>query len=802
MRYLLRRAKTSSAKLSLETLERRDCPAAISISSATVIEGTSASTIAQFKVSLSAPIASPVTVDWKTADDTARAGVDYRAAMGTVRFAPGQTSRTISVAVFGDAVIEPNETFTILLSNPVGADLPPPPAAGRGTIVNDDIAQTAVPEITVSDVQLPERNSGRSDALFTVSLSAATSVPVTLSYTTADGSATASDRDYAPAASRLTFAPGETQKTVAVGVLGDVRIESDESFTLLLSNAVNATFAKMTGTATIFNDDVRPAPPPVVTVTGGTVVEGTAGDSRFIDFTVKLSGAASRSVTVTYETFTYETFIYDTFTGLARVADNDYRAAKGTLVFQPGEKEKTVKVGVVGDTKAEPDEVFSLLLTSATGATIARSAGSAVGTIVDDDTPPTISVADVSLIEGNSGTAPATFVITLSRSVAVPVTVKYTTLDGTATLADADYTFTEDVLTFAPGETQKTVSVGVLGDLKPEIDEAFSLVLSAPTNATIKNGNGTGVATIRNDDSGDIPGFQISVNYNANVSGDAGDRVRTAVGQAVVKWQQVITGDVPSHVNPFNGQLVDDIVLDVRMGLLGTGFPTGTDGATGPNTIANAGPFFGSAPGVNGQEAIRPSPRLPYWGTIGFDPANASADSVESLYTAALHEIGHALGFGGPLLFEPRVGFPNGLVPLPSNQANPVYIGNAAVQAYNAIFGRNAQNIPMESEGGGGTALVHWDDAAVPGELMNGFLTIAAPLSRITVGAMQDLGYQVNPNAADVYQRPSAIASRTIRRATTSFAQSPLSLAFALHQQLAEVKPFDGTSARNSPQRR
>ena len=120
-----------------------------------------------------------------------------------------------------------------------------------------------------------------------------------------------------------------------------------------------------------------------------------------------------------------------------------------------------------------------------------------IGTITDDDTPPALSVNNVTVTEGNSGTVNATFNVTLDEPSGQTVNVDYATADGTAT-APADYTATSDTLTFAPGQTLEQVSVTVNGDLIDESDETFTLNLSNASNATIADG--TGVGTITDDD--------------------------------------------------------------------------------------------------------------------------------------------------------------------------------------------------------------------------------------------------------------------------------------------------------------
>jgi hypothetical protein len=108
-----------------------------------------------------------------------------------------------------------------------------------------------------------------------------------------------------------------------------------------------------------------------------------------------------------------------------------------------------------------------------------------------------LSVDDVTIIEGNAGTAATVFTITLSAAAASPVTVNYATADGTA-LAGTDYLAAAGTLTFAAGQTTKTVTVTVNGDTTVEPAETFSLGLSAPGAATIAKASGTG--TITNDD--------------------------------------------------------------------------------------------------------------------------------------------------------------------------------------------------------------------------------------------------------------------------------------------------------------
>ncbi|MBE7195038.1 MAG: hypothetical protein INR66_21490, partial [Gordonia polyisoprenivorans] len=249
-----------------------------------------------------------------------------------------------------------------------------------------------------------------------------------------------------------------------------------DSFTFTDNNGSNtSTPATVTITVT---------PAPTVSVNDVTKAEGNSGTST-LTFTISLSNASGQNVSLNYATAD-ET---------ATTADGDYVATSGTLTFSPGETSKTVNVTVNGDTKFEPNETFNLNLSSLSYGTFAGNQG--IGTITNDDTPPTLSVNDVSHNEGNSGTTAYAFTVSLNAASGQATTVNYATANGTA-LAGPDYTATSGTLSFAAGETSKTITVLVNGDQTVEPNETFALNLSNPTNATFSVGQGIG--TIVNDD--------------------------------------------------------------------------------------------------------------------------------------------------------------------------------------------------------------------------------------------------------------------------------------------------------------
>ena len=238
----------------------------LTISDASVVEGDSGTTTASFTVTRSSGSGS-ASVDFATADGTATASSDYTATSGTLNFDDGDTTKTISVPVIGDTVEESDETFFVDLSDPSGATIED--GQGQGTITNDDAAAppSTTPSLSIGDVEIPERDEGDYHAVFTVSLSSASVLPVTVDFSSADGTATA-PADYDASSGTLTFAPGETSKTITVLVHGDTLEEATETFNVNLANAAGATIADGQGQGTIVDNDSPEAADLVMTMSG------------------------------------------------------------------------------------------------------------------------------------------------------------------------------------------------------------------------------------------------------------------------------------------------------------------------------------------------------------------------------------------------------------------------------------------------------------------------------------------------------------------------------------------------------
>ncbi|HWL32596.1 MAG TPA: Calx-beta domain-containing protein [Gaiellaceae bacterium] len=373
----------------------------------------------------------------------------------------------------------------------VGADL------GGGLGYTADYDSTGVSlvistlSVSIGDTSVNEGDTGTTNASFDVTLPAPRTQPVIVDYATADGTAVA-PADYAAASGTVTFAPGETTKTIPVAVKGDALDENAETFFVNLSNAGNATIAKGQGVATVTDNDLSPS----LSISDAEVPEGDAGTTAAV-FTVSLAPASGRTVSVAFATAA----------GTA-TSPADFAPATGSITFEPGETTKQVVVQVKGDNDAEGEETFVVDLSAAENAVLGD--GRAHGRILDDDLP-SLTIADTAVTEGNTGAdgKKATFTVSLSPAATAVVTVRYTSMDGTAA-AGVDYEPASGTVTFAPGQTSAELEVQMIEDTTPEPDERFVVALADPVNAAIGDGQATGLIV----DDGDATGkrdFQLLI---------------------------------------------------------------------------------------------------------------------------------------------------------------------------------------------------------------------------------------------------------------------------------------------------
>jgi len=225
--------------------------------------------------------------------------------------------------------------------------------------------EAGTPVVNIADASVNEGHNGTPSANLTVTLSIAASQPISVSYMTANGNAVAGS-DYQSTSGTVTFAAGETSKTIAVLVNGDRTGEANETFSVNVGlSGGNAVVGDAQGIATIVDDEPR------MNITSVTKNEGNSGNTPFT-FTVSMAAASSAAVTVNFATAD----------GSAK-AGEDYAARTGSLTFNAGETSKTVTVNVKGDRKSEWQEVFYVNLSGASGALLASSQGT--GVVRNDD---------------------------------------------------------------------------------------------------------------------------------------------------------------------------------------------------------------------------------------------------------------------------------------------------------------------------------------------------------------------------------------------------------------------------------
>ena len=387
---------------------------------------------------------------------------------GDLQFAgtAGET-HTLQVTINGDGQLEPNETFNVLLTGITGSnEVTILDGSGAVTIQNDDGVMT----LQINDALVSERTGNSNNAVFNVTLSSPSSQPVTVNFSTTrvssgvaaieSGPTASASKDFQAKTGTLRFAPAQLSQTISVPLLDDTLHESDEAFFLQLSSATGATIADGVGLATIRDNDAAPK----LTINDVTVIEKntTTVDAKFA---VKLSAASAVPVTVEFST-----------AAGSATEGADYQSSQGTITFNPGETSKTITIVTNGDLLCEANEVFFVNLTNSMEAAILDHQGRV--TTKNDDKAPSLSIGDVTVLEGNV----AVFTVVLSAPSGLDVRVNYAAANATAK-ANQDYSAETGTLTFAAGETTKTIRVNVGSTIVGNAAKQFAVNLSAPLNA-------------------------------------------------------------------------------------------------------------------------------------------------------------------------------------------------------------------------------------------------------------------------------------------------------------------------------
>lgn len=470
----------------------------IAVSPASVSED--GATNATFTVTRSLNLSSPTTVNITTSG-TATAGTDYTGNVATVVIPAGATTATVTIDPTVDSTVEADETVTLTVAAGTGYTVGVP-ASATATILNDD-----VPTATISVSPSNVAEDGAPNLVYTVTLNQMSFSALSVGYTI--GGTATNGTDYATIASPLVIPAGSRIGTITVNPTADATIESNETVTLTLNAGAGYTVGvPNSATGTILNDDL-----PNLAINDVTLNEGNAGTTN-ATFTVSLSAPAGPGGV---------TFDIATANGTA-TGGTDYVIQSLTGQTIPaGSSTYSFTVLINGDVLNEPTETYFVNVTNVINAIVVDGQG--VGTITNDDPVPSLSINDVSVVEGNAGTVNAVFTVTLSAASGQTVSVNYATADGTAT-QPSDYTTTSGGLTFTPGQTARTIVVPVFGETVPEANESFFVNLTGATNATIADGQGVGA--IINDDvpvtvsPASLPSGTVSTAYAQTVTASGG----------------------------------------------------------------------------------------------------------------------------------------------------------------------------------------------------------------------------------------------------------------------------------------
>lgn len=417
-------------------------------------------------------------------------GTGFTPTAGVLAYGPGETSKSFSVGIVDDGVYTHStfpKSFWVELSNPTNDYAL---RASDGSEGGGNVSITV--EIFVSEGN-PQPAVSWSQANYTVTEGSGT-LPASLVRTqNTNGSLSVSWQFRDPslaevAVGTVVFASGETSKPINAQVPNDFAVTGNRTFHLYIVPPVNFTFATTNDHATVqvVEDDVANTPP-AFSISDATIGESNGSLSFLLSIT-PVERTQPASVT------------YTTSNGTAHHGQ-DYTATSGTVTFPAGPLEggaigTTISVTVKNNAFKEPTETMTITLSNPVNATI--SDGTGIGTIVDDDTHPSLfTISDVLVGEGDDGMQTMTFTITRDGDVAGPDSVR-TTIHGMT--ADAtDYSGDRsEVLDFGPGETVRTIDVMVAGDRFHEGDDVITAQLSAPQTAGLAQDHATG--TIANDD--------------------------------------------------------------------------------------------------------------------------------------------------------------------------------------------------------------------------------------------------------------------------------------------------------------
>jgi hypothetical protein len=533
----------------------------IAATNASKREGQSGSTDFTFTVTRTGDLSGNASAQWAVTGAAVN-GADFAGGIlptGSVSFAAGESSKVVSISVAGDTAVESNEAFWVTLSNP-GAGTLLGTASAKGVIRNDDASLS----IAATSASKSEGQSGSTAFTFTVTrtgdLSGATSAQWAVTGPAVNGA------DFTGGVlptGTVSFAAGESSKVIGINVAGDTVIETNEAFSVTLSNpGAGATLGTASAAGVIRNDDALLS----IAATSANKSEGQSGSMPFT-FTVTRSGDVSGDASAQWAVSGPAVNGAD-FTGGA--------LPTGTVSFAAGEISKIISIGVAGDSAVEGNETFWVTLSNP-GAGASLGTASAKGVIRNDDSSLSIAATGADKIEGDGGSTAFTFTVTRTGDLTGAASAHWAVAGPSADGGDfAGGMLPTGTVSFAAGESSKVISIGVAGDSALENNEAFSVTLSNPAAGTsIGTASATGI--IRNDDaslsiaaaSADKAEDDLGVTpftFTVTRSGDLS-------GSASVDWTVSGSQVLDSDFIPFDELLGSAEQISVDASYLGAFFP-------------------------------------------------------------------------------------------------------------------------------------------------------------------------------------------------------------------------------------
>jgi hypothetical protein len=411
----------------------------------------------------------PVSIELAVSGTATPGGVDDALTDGqVVTFAANETTKTVSIGVVQDLLDEDDETVVLGLKNPSAKLIIASANTMRTHTITDDD-----PLPVVSFALASSSTAESANAQLTVNLSAVSGRAVTVNYSVTGGTANVADATVVGAPGTLTFAPGQTSKTIDVTVEDDTLDEADETVVVTLATPGNATLGGIASHTLTITDDDDPPAVGFMAATANTN-EGNTGTTT-VNLVVTLSTASGRNVSVPY--------VVDA----SSTANNpaDYTIAASPLVIPAGMTSGNIVVTVTGDTLDEAGETVVVNLGPPTNATLAAVTTETL-TINDDDNPPSVKFSAATAMQ-NEATTNVTVDVTLSAASGRTVTVPYTINASTTASNPADYTSITPAgeVTIAAGQTKGTITIALADDFLDEANETITLDLDSPMNASL-----------------------------------------------------------------------------------------------------------------------------------------------------------------------------------------------------------------------------------------------------------------------------------------------------------------------------